>query len=82
VIPHTQYTGWRDNDFNVHAYLKDWNFTKENPAYGLYNCPGYFREDWLNEHDDADGSASDHRLAIGGKIIKRRPPSARAQSKL
>jgi hypothetical protein len=22
VIPHTKYTGWRENDFNVHGYSK------------------------------------------------------------
>ena len=45
-------------------YLKDWNFAKENPDYKLYTCPAYFKEDWLNEHEQ--DHASDHRFVYLG----------------
>ena len=32
-------------------YLKDWNFAKEFPGYGLYVWPPWFREDWLNQYE-------------------------------
>jgi len=32
-------------------YLKDWNFGKEFPGYGLYVWPPWFREDWLNQYE-------------------------------
>ena len=33
-------------------YLKDWNFTKEFPGYGLYVWPPWFEEDWLNAYEE------------------------------
>eukprot|EP00802_Teleaulax_amphioxeia_P010629 Tamp_10657.p1 GENE.Tamp_10657~~Tamp_10657.p1 ORF type:complete len:562 (+),score=108.24 Tamp_10657:2-1687(+) len=45
-------------------YLKDWNFAKEFPGYGLYVCPPWFEEDWLNEYEAA--GASDHRFVYLG----------------
>jgi hypothetical protein len=45
-------------------YLKDWNFEKENPDYGLYDWPEHFREDWLNDFERS--TASDHRFVYLG----------------
>ena len=30
-------------------YLKDWKFMASNPELDVYQCPLYFRDDWLNE---------------------------------
>lgn len=45
-------------------YLKDWNFTKEYPEYGLYPRPDLFAEDWLNWYQR--NSATDHRFVYLG----------------
>jgi len=33
-------------------YLKDWHFVNEFPAYKAYECPPFFRDDWLNDYHD------------------------------
>jgi hypothetical protein len=45
-------------------YLKDWNVAQMHPSYRLYECPAYFREDWLNDHEAA--GSSDHRFVYLG----------------
>jgi hypothetical protein len=34
-------------------YLKDWHHVAQFPAYGAYDTPPWFRDDWLNWAHDA-----------------------------
>jgi len=46
-------------------YLKDWHIQVDFPAYGAYETPALFRNDWINSFWDAEG-VDDYRFCYMG----------------
>jgi hypothetical protein len=47
-------------------YLKDWCFCATIEDYKPYECPEYFREDWLNSYESNSEDCNDHRFVYMG----------------
>lgn len=66
-----------ESDLKDPWYWKDWHFVAEFPRYRAYECPVYFRDDWLNLYydtlkctsasDDTTADTSDYRFVYMGK---------------
>jgi hypothetical protein len=61
VVPPAAPTPHRDAEEAAGAeelyYVKDWHHVAEFPAYGAYDTPPWFRDDWLNWAHDAQHEA-------------------------
>jgi hypothetical protein len=60
-------------------YLKDWTFTSDFPAYGAYETPPHFADDWLNAYWDERAAEAAEDAAEAADNARHRGAAAAAE---